>query len=172
MAVEVSAAKRERDFYLAQVDASKAQTAMLERRREVRPACWARNEEAVEFRVYRRCNSSHGVARMRPCPSRYLQVRNKAQILTTRTPSSNSTLPTPGLMQRSDMEAAPRADSQGNLPAAEPQAADKPANPVLVRRYGQRKPKADPILDEGVPSLSGVLLKQLAGRKRQAHAHG
>ncbi|KAL6768774.1 hypothetical protein ACKKBF_B16145 [Auxenochlorella protothecoides x Auxenochlorella symbiontica] len=105
MAVEVSAAKRERDFYLAQVDASKAQAAMLERRRE-----------------------------------------------------------------RSGAEATPPADPSGGMPAEQPQAADKPAKPVVVRRYGQRKPKADPILDDGVPSLSGGLLKQLAGRKRPVHA--
>ncbi|KAL6768773.1 hypothetical protein ACKKBF_B16145 [Auxenochlorella protothecoides x Auxenochlorella symbiontica] len=163
MAVEVSAAKRERDFYLAQVDASKAQAAMLERRREVRdPGADAGGKVVVE-----RCLAAVSL-HVDTSGAQLSHVKSCKQFQMPLAARAHPFAPLP--LQRSGAEATPPADPSGGMPAEQPQAADKPAKPVVVRRYGQRKPKADPILDDGVPSLSGGLLKQLAGRKRPVHA--
>lgn len=114
LAAEVSAAKRERDFYLSRVDKAKAVDAILERKKRKKGGDDGAGEgDAPEQGV----DGDKG-----------------------------------------------SGSSGGGKEQAEGEGVR------VLRAYGQRKAKADPVNDEDAPMLSRSVLEMIAGRKKQKKA--
>eukprot|EP00887_Chlorella_sp_A99_P007339 scaffold2.g7339.t1 len=124
MAAEISAAKRERDFYLSQVDRAKAHAAMADRKRKRQE----QQGDGGEAQQEQRGGDEPG---SRP--------------------------------QRRQQEEAQGGGQQGQQ------------GQKVLRVYGQRTPKADPVTDAAAPVVSDGLLRLIAGqgkRRRQQRREG
>lgn len=148
LAAEISAAKRERDFYLSRVDKAKAVTAMLERKRK-RSSGGGEEEgraEGSEAQPGGEQGTGHAAAQHG---------------------SGTAARPAKQAKQRQDSDAGKQQQAQPPPPQQQQQGGTEGSGKVL-RTYGQRRAKADPVTDVAAPTLSSGLLRLIAGKKGKA----
>lgn len=69
-------------------------------------------------------------------------------------------------LQKALVEGQNEKDAEEDAEAASGSDADP--GPKRARQYGQRAPKADPVMDPSTLGLSATLLSKIAGRKAKA----
>ncbi|MEW5297318.1 MAG: hypothetical protein WDW38_006146 [Sanguina aurantia] len=140
LVAEISAAKRERDFYLSRVDKAKGMDAMAERRAKIAAAGGAASAAANA-----NAGGSSSAGASAPAPSSQPHSAGAAA----------------GSSEGGAGGGGGGGDSGGNEGAA----ATSDKRPRFVRHFGQRQAKLDPVSDAAAPQLSSEVLGML-GRKR------
>lgn len=130
LAAEVSAAKRERDFYLSRVDKAKAVTAMSERKRKRDGTTSGEQQAAAD---------GGGSAQAAAAGSEPAVAKQQ-------------------LGEGGSKDEGQQQQQQGKGGAG---------GAKVLRMYGQRQAKADPVTDAAAPMLSSGLLKLIAGKAPQ-----
>ncbi|KAL4420731.1 hypothetical protein ABPG75_010387 [Micractinium tetrahymenae] len=146
LAAEISAAKRERDFYLSRVDKAKAVNAMLERKRK-RSGSGGEGGDRAERSGQEAERGSGGEDQ----PVKQAKQQQGSE----------------DGHQRQQAQQAQRGQQQQREQAGGAEGGVK-----VLRSYGQRRAKADPVTDAAAPTLSSGLLKLIAGRKGKAGSGG
>ncbi|GAB4820281.1 hypothetical protein N2152v2_007327 [Parachlorella kessleri] len=156
LAAEISAAKRERDFYLSRVDKAKAVSAILERKRKRAEVDGTKEEESGAAAAK---HGQRGAESVQP-PAAAEGSQQGQQPAAKRAKG-----------QRPKQAEQPQEEHQrhrGTATATEGGAA-APALPLgakMLRAYGQRKAKPDSVTDAEAPVLSESMLRLIAGKKR------